>query len=311
VLVTGGSGFIGTHLVRRLHALGADIHVASRHPIPTLGRAHTLVVDLTDPDACTGLVGKVRPDVVVHLASRVVGARDVHLVVPLMAANQAAAVNLMAAVADRAPGARVVLAGSLEELVSVGDAPCSPYAAAKAAATAYARLFARLWQLDVTVLRVGMVYGPGQADTTKLVPYVTTSLLSGDDPAVTSGTRQAEWLYVEDVVDAFVAAGSARLEPGTVLEIANGAPVTVRHVVEQLVELVDGPGRPRYGAVPDRLFDRPLTGDPAPAAEQLGWRATTPLRQGLQRTVDWYAGQAPRSPVTGSRTTARSSAAAR
>lgn len=307
VLVTGGSGFIGSHLVRRLSLMGADVHVASRHPAAVVRPARPHVADLTDPDVCAALVADVRPDAVVHLASRVVGARDVDLVVPLMAANEAAAVNVMTAVATRSPEARVVLAGSLEELTD-DDGPTSPYGAAKAAATAYARMFARLWALDVTVLRVGMVYGPGQADTTKLVPYVTTSLLRGEDPAVTSGTRRADWIYVEDIVDAFVAAMSADLDPGTVLEIGNGRPATVGEVVSHLEELVGGPGRPRFGALPDRPFDRTLTGDPGPAAERLGWRATTSLRDGLERTVDWYA----RGPsVSESRTTARPSAAAR
>ena len=140
VLVTGASGFIGSHLVPRLTDLGAEVHRVSRRPRPSLGGATWNSVDLTDAAACVWLIQTIAPDVVFHLASAVTGARDVDLVVPLMAANLGAAVNLLTAVAKTAPAARVVLAGSIEEQHEPDDlTPTSPYAAAKWAATAYAQ----------------------------------------------------------------------------------------------------------------------------------------------------------------------------
>jgi UDP-glucose 4-epimerase len=106
-----------------------------------------------------------------------------------MAANQAAAVNLLTAVAKSAPAARVVLAGSLEEPHQPDDlTPSSPYAAAKWAATAYARMFAALWDVRVSVVQIAMAYGPGQFDATKLVPYAALALLRGDAVRLSSGT---------------------------------------------------------------------------------------------------------------------------
>ena len=145
VLVTGGTGFIGARVVARLALLGTETHLAVRRPV-AVDRAH--VVDLDDPGACLALVAAIEPQVVLHLASMVSGARGVDLVVPMMRANQGFAVNLLAAVAQAAPAARVVLAGSIEENLG-GDesAPTSPYTAAKLAATSYATMFARLWDL--------------------------------------------------------------------------------------------------------------------------------------------------------------------
>src|SRR4051812_25002606 len=148
VLVTGATGFIGSHLVRRLIDSDAEVHAVSRRP--TLGPDASAwhVADLTDTDACAELIDTVTPDVVFHLASAVTGARDLDLVVPLMQANQGAAVNLLTAVVKSAPNARVVLAGSIEEPHQSHDlTPVSPYAAAKSAATAYARMFFRLWDV--------------------------------------------------------------------------------------------------------------------------------------------------------------------
>ena len=114
------------------------------------------------------------PDVVFHLASAVTGARDVDLVVPLMMANQAAAVNLLTAVAKSAPAARVVLAGSVEEPHERvrPDAPLAVYRG-QMVGDAYARMFFALWDVRVSVLQIAMVHGPAQPDLTKLVPYAT------------------------------------------------------------------------------------------------------------------------------------------
>jgi nucleoside-diphosphate-sugar epimerase len=287
VLVTGGTGFIGSCLVDRLASLGAETHLAVRSPVPA-ERAH--LVDLGDPDDCLALVAAIEPQVVLHLASMVSGARGVELVVPMMRANQGFAVNLLAAVAQTAPAARVVLAGSIEEnLGGDGSAPTSPYTAAKLAATSYATMFARLWELPVSVLRIAMVYGPGQADRSKLVPSVTTALLRGEDPPVGSGRRLVDWVFVEDVVDAFLCAAGTATPPGAVVDVCSGEPVTIRETLDRLAGIVGGSGAPRFGAIPDRVADVAQIGDPRAAAELIGWRPTTSLDDGLRRTVRWYA----------------------
>jgi nucleoside-diphosphate-sugar epimerase len=291
VLVTGGTGFIGSRLLARLDSLGAQTQLVSRRPGPTTtSSVASSVVELTDPAACLALVEAYRPDVVFHLASAVIGARDVNLVVPLMQANLGIAVNLLAAVAQVVPHARTVLAGSIEENVGGdGSAPTSPYTAAKVAATSYATMFALIWGTPVSVLRIGMVYGPGQADRSKLIPSVTTGLLRGENPPVGSGKRLVDWIFVDDVVEAFLCAARVSTPPGTVVDVCSGHPITVRETLEKLDRIVGGSGAPRFGALPDRVADVDQIGDPQPAAEVIGWRPTTDLADGLRRTVEWYA----------------------
>lgn len=291
--MTGATGFIGAHLVYRLSTLGANVHAVSRRPRPggaVLDGDGPLwhVADLADADATAELIRSVAPDVVFHLASAVTGARDVTLVRPVLDANLTAVVNLLTAVAQNPRNAKVILAGSVEEPRTAEAVPPSPYAAAKLAATGYARMFHQLWDVAATVLRVAMVYGPAQPDTAKLVPYAARSLLRGRDPELSSGTRLVDWVYVDDVVDAFVTAAETDKSAGRVLDIGSGTQVSIRDTVELLARIVGGPGRPRFGAISDRPMDHAQVADPGPAAEILGWRPKTGLEDGLRRTVAWY-----------------------
>jgi UDP-glucose 4-epimerase len=290
VLVTGASGFIGARLCERAIELGAVVHGVSRQPSPCA--SPTLrwePLDVTDEAAVRELVRRVEPDVVFHLASGVSGDRSPDLVLPMLHANLVAAVNVMLA-CQEARCRRLVLAGSMEE-PDVGDAGAvaqSPYAAAKWAALAYARMFHALYELPVVHLRIFMVYGPGQRDLRKLIPYVTTSLLRGEAPDLMSGEREVDWIYVDDVVDAFLAAAVTSRVEGASLDIGSGRLVPVREVVAHLGRIVGGGIEPNYGALPDRKLERVRSADPAPAAAAIGWRPRRSLGDGLARTVDFY-----------------------
>ncbi|GLX09394.1 NAD-dependent epimerase/dehydratase family protein [Microbispora sp. NBRC 16548] len=289
-LVTGAAGFIGARLVKRLVSLGAEVHAVSRKP-PTVTHVGEVWhrADLRVAAATGELLGAVRPDVVFHLAGEVNGGRDTGLVLPTLENNLLGTVNLLTAAVGRT-GTRVVLCGSCEEPRPANDhaPPPSPYAMAKWAATGYAQLFQRLWDLPATVLRPTMVYGPGQRDLTKLVPYVALSLLRGEEPSLTSGAKMADWVYVDDVAEAFVAAGRSDRAAGHVMDIGTGVLTSVRDTVELLYRVMGSPLRPRFGEVADRPLDNAQTVDIGLAAEVLGWRPAVGLEEGLRRTLAWY-----------------------
>ena len=205
VLVTGAAGFIGARLVGALHERGAEVHGVSRAP-QTGDHVRWHAADLAEPEVTSRLVRDVRPQLVYHLASHVSGDRAVGAVIPTLHDNLLTTVSLLTA-ACGAGGPRVVLAGSMEECTGDGDdVPGSPYAAAKTAGGAYGRMFHALYGLPVVNLRIFMVYGPGQRDGSKLIPYVTDCLLRGEHPRLSSGRREVDWVYVDDVVAALLAA---------------------------------------------------------------------------------------------------------
>ncbi|MBO3746959.1 NAD-dependent epimerase/dehydratase family protein [Streptosporangiaceae bacterium NEAU-GS5] len=294
VLVTGASGFIGAHTADRLAALGAEVHGVSRRP-PDRPGVIWHEADVTDAAAVDRLYADAAPEVVFHLASEVNGARDPGVVAGTLQANLVSTIHLLAGAHAR-PGTRVLLCGSSEEpRPANGQAPPpSPYAMAKWAATGYGQLFQRLWNVPVTILRPTMVYGPAQRDTAKLVPYVTLALLRGEEPRLTSGAKVVDWVYVDDVVNAFVAAAETDVAVGQVLDVGTATKTSVRESVELLFQVVASVlGRnvppPKFGAVYDRAHDIAQTADIGPTAELLGWRPAVDLREGLRRTVEWYA----------------------
>ena len=288
-LVTGATGFIGSALVRRLLDEGASVYAVSRQPAPTgPPDIRWLAGNLDDLCVVQRVFEAAQPQVVFHLASHVAGARDLALVMPTFRASVVSTVNLLSVAAERRCD-RLLVTGSLEEPAEPAAAPSSPYAAAKHAASGYARMFHALFGTPVTVLRLFMVYGPGQADTKKLIPSVIKALLRGERPQVSSGTREIDWIYIEDVVGAIVAAVDAPAAVGTTIDVGSGTLMSIRSVVEQLTELVNPRVRPLFGAVPDRPLEQVRVADTARTTALIGWKPKVPLNEGLRRTVDWYA----------------------
>jgi nucleoside-diphosphate-sugar epimerase len=149
-------------------------------------------------------------------------------------------------------------------------------------------MFHTLFELPVVVLRVFMVYGPGQQDTRKLVPYTILSALRGESPKLSSGVREVDWVYVDDVVDAYLAAASATEAEGSVADVGSGDLLSIRRIVEKIVELVDPSIVPGFGAVEDRPQEQTRRANVARSAELLGWSPGTPLEAGLRSTIAWY-----------------------
>ena len=301
-LVTGAPGFIGRHLVRRLTAAGVEVHATTRSAPPSRPGARWWNVELADPAATHRIVAEIQPDVIVHLASRAEGGRKLELVVPMLNDNVLSAVNVMAAAAA-VPGCRAVLAGSIEEGAAgrEGTRAHSPYAASKIAATAYAALFRNLWELPVTVLRLAMVYGPDEPNRRRLVPYVIDSLLRGVAPELSSGSRRIDWIYIDDVVDALLAATTETEAIGKVMDVGSGSLLSIRDTVTLIADIVGAEVAPAFGRLPDRAMDRDFVTDPGPATRHLGWSPRVDLATGISRTVDWHMSDLSTGPVAGAR----------
>lgn len=298
-LVTGAGGFVGANLVRHLLDLG-DEPVAMLRPggnswrlEDVAGEARIEFVDLRRPDDVLRSVVEVRPDVIFHLAAY--GAYSWQANLDAMLAVNVRATEALLEAARRVE-ARLVQAGSSSEYGFWDRAtteldrvePNSHYAITKAAATHLCRLAATRYGQHAVTLRLYSAYGPWE-EPRRLMPTLVDRALDGTYPPLVAPETARDFVWIEDVCDAFVRAGSPALEHSDlVLNVASGRQTTMRSLVATAREVFDLRGEPEWGGMSHRAWDASVwVGDPTYAEQSIGWRAVTPLSDGLKQLAAW------------------------
>jgi len=300
VLVTGGTGFIGRHLVAALVRRGDAVVVVGRRaadaaqPLLPAGVQYERC-DLGDAATAPRLVTTFAPARVYHLASAVDVRRDLHLVDEQVRSTQMAAVHMARACVDTGVQ-RFVHAGTCEEYgdgpapfrESQNPAPVSPYSAAKAAATAFVRMLAASFGLPAVIVRPFLTYGPGQGPQ-QMIPALIQAALDGRDFPMTGGEQTREFNYIDDMVDGFLRAGDVPGVEGEIFNLGCGEPRRVRDVATLVLELMGNPVRAQFGALPYRpgeTWEFYCANDKA--RERLGYRSAVGLEEGLRRTIESF-----------------------
>jgi nucleoside-diphosphate-sugar epimerase len=234
------------------------------------------------------LLANLKPVVLYHLAGAAGAKPDLELVLPTFEGLVISAVNVLVA-GTEAGCRRIVLTGSLTEPTAVDHAPVpsSPYAAAKWASTAYARMFHLLYESPTVVLTPFMTFGPGQ-DKSKLVPSVICSLLRREAPRLSSGLWEVDWIFIEDVIEALLASAMVQNIEGACIDVGTGTKRSVRSVVEQIARLMGNETRPLFGVLPDRPLESTRSANTVYAYQRLKWQPQTSFEEGLRQTIAWY-----------------------
>jgi dolichol-phosphate mannosyltransferase len=300
VLVTGGTGFVGANLVRRLLHDGHRVHLLVRreHAAWRLEGIRDDVelheVSLGDLSALTALASNVRPEWVFHLAAS--GAYSWQQDLDRMVAtNVAGTMNLV----------RACLGPGFDAFVNTGSSseygykdhapherewlePNSHYAVTKAAATTFCRLTAQQKDVHVPTLRLYSVFGPWE-EPNRLVPTLIVRGLEGTLPPLVDPDVARDYVFTDDVCDAYLrAATTPGQERGAVYNVGSGVQTTLREIVEAARTVIGIAAEPAWGSMPNRRWDTSVwVSDPRAIASALGWKATTSVEEGLRRTVAW------------------------
>lgn len=295
VLITGASGFLGSHLCDRLCKNGVEVHAISRtHRTTDKDSVQWWQGNIEDIEVVQNLFQAIKPDVVFHLSGMVTGAAGSELVLPTFNSLLVTTVNLLTVAASQRCD-RIILTASLEEPEPEHDeAIPSPYAAAKWASSVYGRMFHQLYQTPIVLVRPFITYGPRQ-NVRKIIPSVTLSLLQNEAPRLASGQRQVDWIYVDDVIDGLIVAAQMLDVEGCTFDLGSGSLVSIRSVVQQLRNLINPQIQPLFGALPDRPVEKVRVADISYTYDKLGWQPVVSLDRGLENTVNWYKQQLARS----------------
>lgn len=301
-LVTGAGGFAGANLIRHLLARGDEPVALIRpqgDPWRLRGIADQLRIESTDlrrSDDVLHAVLQIRPDVIFHLAAH--GAYSWQTDLDTMLAVNVRATEALLEGA-RQVGAGLVHAGSSSEYgfserpTSELDRvqPNSHYAITKVAATHLCRLAAANHAQRAVTLRLYSVYGPWE-EPGRLMPTLVDCALDGAYPPLVDPNTARDFVWIDDVCDAFVRAASVDLAPADrVLNVASGTQTTLRSLVGAAREIFDLSAEPEWGGMEQRSWDTSVwVGDPRRAQEAIGWRALTPLRTGLAQLAEWMQG---------------------
>ncbi len=311
VLVTGGAGFIGSTLVLRLAALGAQVTVADAM-LPEYGgnlfnlesvrdRIRVQMADVRDEHIMALLAEGV--DVVFHLAAQVSHVKSLSDPYPDIDINIKGTVALMEAVRKTAPGAVVVRSGTRGEYGASAtlpvneDAPTQPrglYEISLLANEKIMLMYHASHKLKTVHLRITNTYGPraqmrsshyGVANwLVRLALDGTPITLMGD------GLQKRDFLYVDDCVDALMRAAVTPAAWGEVINIGDDHPSSFRDLAQSIVRAVPGASIQYIDYTPERRALEPgdFYSDISKAGRILGWRPTVALQEGVQRTVDYY-----------------------
>jgi UDP-glucose 4-epimerase len=303
ILVTGGAGFIGSHVADRMVALGHqvgvldDLSTGFREFVPAA--AHFFHVDLADAAAVDRCGAEFRPEVIIHHAAQIDVRKSVE------EPRRDAAINILGSLALLESAVRYgvrkviyastggALYGEGRSLPATEDHPVNPeapYGASKHTVEHYLYIWKLLYKLDYTVLRYPNVYGPrqnphGEAGVNAIFIGL---MLEGKRPKIFgTGEQVRDYLHVDDVVRANELALSQG--SGEIVNIGTGVGTSVNQIFATLKDLLEFDGDPIYEAPRPGEIQR-IYLDATRARQVLGWQPTVEFREGLRRTVEWTRG---------------------
>ena len=304
VLVTGGAGFIGSHLVDALVRRGGRVRVVDnlsagnlKNLKPVSGKIEFIRGDIRDEVVMRRAVKGV--GVIYHQAALRSVPKSVDRPMEYHEVNATATLQMLR-LAQEAGIRRVVYASSssvygdktpLPQKESMLPAPQSPYAASKLAQEIYAGMFAKLYGLETVGLRYFNVFGPRQSLENRyavVVPKFITSLLSGERPPIHGDGKQTrDFTYVENVVRANLKAAAAPRVSGEVFNISGGCRHSVLDLARRLNKLLGTRIRPKF-LLPRPGDVRHTLADIGKARRLIGYRVVVPFEEGLMRTARWF-----------------------
>lgn len=305
VLITGGTGFIGSALVGRMLTLGAQVTVPTfdgdvddNHP-----RLDPIPCDLRDRERVQGLLAQAEPDVVFHLAAFTQVTEAAHSPAYTFAVNAQGTLNLLECIRTMDLHPRIVIASSDKAVGDLGDVlqadrplqmrPSHPYDMSKAVADLVSVCYSDFYGLDIQTVRTANVYGPGDIHLRRIIPGTIWSILNGQRPVLRSdGTPVREYIYITDAVEVYLRAAEAEVPTWRAI-LCPGDRIAVMPLVRMILDVCGSDLEP---IKPTDLYTRlaqpfvetqEIRIDPWALDASVGSFERVNLADGIKRTLSW------------------------
>lgn len=311
VLITGASGFIGSHMVQRMVRENADVSILTRET-SDLWRIDEVLkdiciykVDLRDAELVDKYVKQVKPEYVFHMGAYGVDARQ-RGVLEAVNTNIVGTINLLTSSASA--GCRKFINtgscaeyGDKTEIISEDATLCplSIYGSTKASAVIIAHQMAHDRDIDIITLRSFGVFGENEGSH-KFFPYLILSALKNREVNLTLCEQYRDYCYIENIMDAFVLAAQNQSVRNELYNIGSGVVHKMKHFVDLVYSHMGVAKKPNYGAVPYRENEMwRQQADVNKIKKELGWEPKIGLEEGVIRTIDWFRNNSHKYEMTG------------
>ena len=303
ILVTGGHGFLGSHLVEALIHSGSNV-VALAKPGEDTWRLDSIGVNirivtasLINHEETNEIVRDASPEIIVHLAGWMERKRDVSIIDDMMNTHVTSVINILKS-ADPQITKLIINTGTSEEYGEQDDPfheklpidPVSPYSATKGAGTVMASYLSRAVGIPVITMRPFIVYGPGQIHDT-LIPFLIKGGIEKRNVNLTKGEQYRDFLYVHDLIRCYIMA-MERMEKFSgheIINVGSGIRTRVVDVVRKIADRLDCHDYFKIGAIPMRPGEPPsMIANINKASKMLDWKPNVSLEAGLTKTIDWW-----------------------
>lgn len=295
ILITGINGFIGSHLARKLRHLGADVYGISK----TIEKKNKILkASILDFSAINKFIRKSKIEVCLHLAGKSLvedGQKDPD---QTFKTNIEGALNILESARQNnlkkiiiASTAHIYGNNKLPYLETYTPRPSRPYETSKACVDLIAQSYIVTFHLPILIPRFVNIYGPGDLNFTRLIPKTIKAVLAGNNPQMWGGDSVRDYLFIDDVIEAYLLLIKIRLDAvgsNKIFNFGSGNNTSVENLIKRIIFLSDK--KLKINKISE---ERPLEINQQyvslnKASKILGWKSTTSLDEGLKKTINWY-----------------------
>jgi nucleoside-diphosphate-sugar epimerase len=300
ILVTGGNGFVGSHIIKRLVGYGACVTALVREHSNLwrleneISNIRLLRIDITDVLKLLPSIRELKPEYVFHMAAYGVDPSDDNYI-EAVNTNVLGTINLIQALSETGCKKLINTGSGMEygcfdgyitEHTSLN--PNNAYGSSKAASTLIAHQIAKENGIGIITLRPFGIFGEYESSK-RLFSHIILSILKGTDIKLTQCEQYRDYIYVEDIVDGFLMAALKEKVENEIFNIASGISYQLRYYIELILNCLDSDRKPSFGAVSYRKYDLCRTEpDISKIKGLVEWEPKTSLKDGINNTVQWF-----------------------